>query len=107
LAFSAHEAHQAGAMRCMLGKGSDEKQHEAVPDMRGTCHGGWEKSGTSGTLEEGKDSLRDEGMGEDGSVTGALPLGQASAILSPNWKEGKPSFSALKPLSHLSRDESL
>lgn len=74
----------------MLGKGSDGKQH-----------GGWEESGTSGTLEEGKASLRDEGMGEDGSVTGALPLGQASAILSPNWKEGKHSFSALKPLSHL------
>lgn len=76
----------------MLGKGSDEKQHEAAPDMRGTCHGGWEKSRTSGTLEEGKDSLRDEGMGEDGSVTGALPLGQASVILSPNWKEGTESF---------------
>lgn len=44
----------------MLGKGSDEKQHEAAHDMRGTCHSGWEKSGTSGTLEEGKGSLRDE-----------------------------------------------
>lgn len=31
----------------MLGRGSDEKQHEAAPDVRGTCHGGWEKSGTS------------------------------------------------------------
>lgn len=48
---------------------------------------------------EGKDSLSDEGMGEDGSVIGALPLGQASAVLSPNWKEGKHSFSALKPES--------
>lgn len=46
LAFSAYKAHQAGAMRCMLGRGSDEKQHEAAPDVRGTCHGGWEKSGT-------------------------------------------------------------
>lgn len=61
---------------------------------------------TGGSLEPQehwgvKTSLSDEGMGDDGSVTGDVPLGRASAILSPDWKEGNHSFSALQTPSHL------
>lgn len=48
-----------------------------------------------------KTSFSDEGMRDEGSITGAVPLGRISVILSPNWKEGNHSFSALQTLSHL------
>lgn len=82
----------------MLGKGSDEKQHKAAPDVTATVAGRSLEPQEHWRVETG---LGEEGMGEDGSVTRAVPLERAPAILSPNRKEGNHSFSALQTLSHL------
>lgn len=50
----------------MLGEGSNEQQHEAAHDVRGTWHGGWYESGILGHWRV-KIGLSDEGMGADGS----------------------------------------
>lgn len=80
----------------MLGEGSNEQQHEAVHDVRGTWHGGWYKSGTLGHWRV-KTGLSDEGMGGVmAPITGIMPLGGACVILSSNWNEGNHALSALQ-----------
>lgn len=76
----------------MLGEGSNEQQHEAAHDVRGTWHGGWYESGTLGHWRVSV--MREWEL--MAPITDTMPLGGACVILSPNWNEGNHALSALQ-----------